>query len=307
MINSQIKWLSQYITDKDFIFSEIKTTPYSSIFEYQEYGITYILKTNLSTLNYEPEITQYLHNLFPEHILPIFLFSHENHCFSTKKVDAIESHIYFHEQENLDLLLKIISKFCEIQNKVSQQSLIDLHIRNLSFENLTTEFIQAIKGTPYEQFQDDFSCCHTNIQKDINELSFLGITNSIEHGDFHLGNILITPEHNFIFIDFAEATITNPFFSLISFIFSLERKLSINHNNPLVDQIKNTYFEKYSAFHQISLNNISKAYSISEKLFNIYYLITILELIKLEPNSQKRKERFNFHFSQVISDYTSKA
>ena len=298
-----IQWLQNKIQDKDFVCSNIKRTSYSSLFEYQEYDISYIFKINLLNLNYEPQITQYLHNLFPKNLLQIHKFSSANRCFSSKKINAMESHVYFKNSNDKDLLLKIISKFCEIQNKVSVQSLNHLKIRNLSFENLIINFTNATKGTFYEKFNNEFLNYKECIQEDINKLSNLGIQNSIEHGDFHLGNILIAPDKNFIFIDFAEATISNPFFSLISFIFSLQRKLSMDINDAFIGQIKNTYFEKYSLLNNIYIDDVIKSYEISERLFDIYYLITILEIIKLETNSKKYQERFQIHFQKVIFSY----
>lgn len=298
-----INWIKNKIFDEHIVYENIYKKPYSSLLKIQNNSDLFILKLNTLNLNYEQDVISYLSHIIPHHMLEVVAINKLNNCFITKYFDGINSDEYFKNILDIELLNKIILTYCKLQQMIKIEDLKNLNIRDLSSEKLLDCFLNQIKFSNYNEYYDRLLSIKQNIYSDIETFINYGIKNSIEHGDFHLGNILINKNKNFVFIDFAEATIANPLFSLISVIFSLNRRLNIDLNNPIIKTIEDTYLNSYAKFLNISISDIQKCYILSKKLFDIYYVITIIQLIETEPSNKKWNDRIHSHINKILSSW----
>lgn len=298
-----INWIKNKIFDEHIIYANIYRKPYSSLFKIQNNSDLFILKLNKLNLNYEQNVISYLYHILPHHMLEVFAINKLNNCFITKYFDGINSDEYFKNILDIKLLNKIILTYCELQQMIKIEDLKNLNIRDFSSEKLLDYFFNQIKFSNYNEYYDRLLSIKQNIYSDIETLINYGIKNSIEHGDFHLGNILINKNKEFIFIDFAEATIANPLFSLISFIFSLNRRLNIDLYSSIIKTVEDTYLTSYAKYLNISIMDMKKCYLLSQKLFDIYYVITIIQLLKTEPSNNKWNDRIHFHINKILSSW----
>lgn len=298
-----INWVKEKIFDDHIVYENIYRKPYSSLFKIKNNSDLFILKLNTLNLNYEQDIIYYLSHIVPHHMLEVVAINKLNNCFITKYFDSINSDEYFKNILDIELLNKIVLTYCELQQIVKIEDLKNLKIRDISSKNLLNYFFEQIKISNYNKYYYRLLSIKQKISSDIEILINYGIKDSLEHGDFHLGNILINKNKEFVFIDFAEATIANPLFSLISFIFSLNRRLNIDLNNPIIKTIEDIYLNSYAKFLNISISEIHKCYTLSKKLFDIYYVITTIQLIETEPSNKKWDDRIHFHINQILSSW----
>jgi hypothetical protein len=100
------------------------------------------------------------------------------------------------------------------------------------------------------------------------ELADFGIPESINHGDFHDGNILIK-DGRITFFDWGDADITHPFVSLRTFFVSIEMALDLDDYafTPEMAALLDRYLEPFQKF--ASKKGLRKAYSLSKPVASI--------------------------------------
>jgi len=126
-------------------------------------------------------------------------------------------------------------------------------------------------------------------------LSALGIPETLEQGDFHDNNILVRDQEVTI-SDFGDASISHPFFSIISFLDSLQRNHSFNKQDPNYIILRNCYLQKWGRFADI--DNILKAFDITCQLRPFMFALSFSR-IKNCPDIDKFPE-YNGYLANAI-------
>lgn len=100
------------------------------------------------------------------------------------------------------------------------------------------------------------------------ELADFGIPESINHGDFHDGNVLVRDGH-ITFFDWGDADITHPFVSLRTFFVSIEMALELDDYafTPEMAALLDHYLKPFQKF--ASKKELRKAYSLSKPVASI--------------------------------------
>ena len=119
-------------------------------------------------------------------------------------------------------------------------------------KGLTTSDFQKLQDlTPrFEQICADFAA--------------FGIPESINHGDFHDGNVLLK-DGRITFFDWGDASVTHPFVSLRTFFVSMEISLKLDDwapPTPEMTALLHRYLESFERFaskeHLVSIYNLSR-------------------------------------------------
>ena len=101
------------------------------------------------------------------------------------------------------------------------------------------------------------------------DLSAFGIPASLNHGDFHDGNILLK-NGRMTFFDWGDASLTHPFVSLRTFFVSMEIALNLDDYAPPTSGMTDlllTYLEKWEIF--APKDELLKAYQLSRPVASI--------------------------------------
>lgn len=101
------------------------------------------------------------------------------------------------------------------------------------------------------------------------QLTGYGIPESINHGDFHDGNVLVR-DGRVTFLDWADACISHPFMSLRTFFVSIEIALKLDDYAPPTPEMSallDRYLEQWQSF--ASLAALRSAYLISRPVASI--------------------------------------
>jgi hypothetical protein len=97
-------------------------------------------------------------------------------------------------------------------------------------------------------------------------LESLGIGSSLDHGDFHDGNIFVH-QSGYVFFDWGDAGLTHPFFSLRTVFVSLENSLGFEEDDPIFNRLSEHYLHQWTAWG--SLPALQRAYLISKPLASL--------------------------------------
>jgi hypothetical protein len=101
------------------------------------------------------------------------------------------------------------------------------------------------------------------------ELAAFGIPESLNHGDFHDGNVLLK-NGRITFFDWGDADVTHPFVSLRTFFVSIEIALKLDDYAPFtpgMTDLLHRYLEPWQRF--ASKEELLKAYSLSKPVASI--------------------------------------
>jgi hypothetical protein len=100
------------------------------------------------------------------------------------------------------------------------------------------------------------------------DLSAFGIPESVNHGDFHDGNILLK-NGRITFFDWGDASVTHPFVSLRTFFVSIEIALNLDDYafTPEMSQLLDRYLEAWQAYGKKAA--LMSAYRLSKPVASI--------------------------------------
>jgi len=100
------------------------------------------------------------------------------------------------------------------------------------------------------------------------ELAAYGISESLNHGDFHDGNVLLR-DNRITFFDWGDADVTHPFVSLRTFFVSIENSLELDDYSftPEMAELLDLYLEPFQRF--ASSEGLRSAYRVSKPVASI--------------------------------------
>jgi aminoglycoside phosphotransferase (APT) family kinase protein len=100
------------------------------------------------------------------------------------------------------------------------------------------------------------------------ELADVGIPESLNHGDFHDGNVLLR-DGRITFFDWGDASLTHPFVSLRTFFVSIEIALDLDEYSftPEMAALLDRYLEPWERF--ASKETLLSAYRLSKSVASI--------------------------------------
>src|SRR6185436_16077153 len=108
--------------------------------------------------------------------------------------------------------------------------------------------IDQEKGLSSDEFQQ-IQNLTSRFEQICADLSAFGIPNSLNHGDFHDGNVLLK-NGRITFFDWGDASVTHPFVSLRTFFASIEISLKLDDYafTPEMSGLLDRYLEPWQKF-----------------------------------------------------------
>jgi hypothetical protein len=131
-------------------------------------------------------------------------------------------------------------------------------------ESLMIDREKGLTSAEWEQLKDKVS----RFEQICTDLAGFGIPESLNHGDFHDGNILIK-DGRITFFDWGDADVTHPFVSLRTFFVSIEISLDLDDYafTPEMAELLDLYLEPWKKF--ASKEELLAAYQLSEPVASI--------------------------------------
>ena len=124
------------------------------------------------------------------------------------------------------------------------------------------------KGLTSDEFQQ-LQTLKSRFEQICIDLALYGIPESVNHGDFHDGNVLVK-DGRITFFDWGDADVTHPFVSLRTFFVSMEIALELDDYAPAtpgMTALLHRYLEQWEKFG--TKEELLKAYSLSRPVASI--------------------------------------
>lgn len=84
------------------------------------------------------------------------------------------------------------------------------------------------------------------LEPTIQRLGSFGVPSSLDHGDFHDGNILVR-DQDYLFFDWGDCGVTHPFISMRTVLVSFENTLGLSEDSASTQALVASYLEAWSA------------------------------------------------------------
>lgn len=132
------------------------------------------------------------------------------------------------------------------------------------------------------------------------ELADFGIPASLNHGDFHDGNVLIK-DGRITFFDWGDADVTHPFVSLRTFFVSIEIALELDDYafTPEMASLLDHYLEPFQKF--ASKDDLHKAYALSKPVASIVKTLAWHQSITQMDDSMR--EEYAWIVPEVLKEF----
>lgn len=256
-----VNWAKSVISPTaNLIVKTIVDTDYSFVAEIKHNQNIYFLKKNHKKITKEQDLISYLYNQ-DLNDLKIIDKNNDLNCFIMDSAgkSITSDNLFYH-------CFEIAEKLINIQIKSNSLILEKKFLKN-DIVNLCDK---------YQITKDNILLSWDFIEK--------SLPMSIEHGDIHLGNILLSDNNQSInFIDFAESTFTNPMFSLLSFEAAL--KGPGRQDAETVLEVRDHWLKIYSAETSIDKSVLKEAYNHSKTVYPLYCISSMDYLLKIEPET----------------------
>lgn len=132
-------------------------------------------------------------------------------------------------------------------------------------ESMMIDKEKGLTSADFQQLQD----LKPRFEQICAELAAFGIPESINHGDFHDGNVLVK-DGRITFFDWGDAGVTHPFVSLRTFFVSMEIALDLDDWAPPTPEmvaLRDRYLARWEGFG--SREQLLKAYNVSRPVASI--------------------------------------
>jgi hypothetical protein len=303
---NEIEWAKGVLAD-DYQVSGIELfvkSPYSTIFKIDTDKGLLFLKTNNNTFNYEHKLIRHLQHQFPGHSLQVLFSNDALNAFITPHA-GVQFDTYFKASADYAAIDSALMNYAHIQQNTDTVFLQKIAVRDLSLKKIEEIFYSALNtNMPYipAEKKSLVLALRDKTRAAIQEVIEIGIHDGLEHGDFHFGNMLFD-NGNVIYIDWAEATLSNPLFSLCTFNHSLVRRLGMASGSDFATKLSRKYLDNFAGFYSLSRARIDKAFTLTERIYPMYYMITMSDILVFDDTQTKWHDRMNNSLDEMITDF----
>jgi aminoglycoside/choline kinase family phosphotransferase len=242
-------------------------------------GMLFFKATAPETI-YESALTQRLAEWFPD-CLPDIVAVDAAHGWMLMRDGGEQLRASIRPTRDVRPWEPVITRYAELQIGLAEHvsKILALGIPDHRLESLPALYKQLLadeaslmigqeKGLTSAEFQQ-LQKLTPRFEQICAELAAFGIPESLNHGDFHDGNILVR-DGRIIFFDWGDASVTHPFASLRTFFVSMEIALDLEDYAPPTPEmtaLRDRYLERWEGF--ASKEQLLKAYNVSRPVASI--------------------------------------
>jgi hypothetical protein len=165
-------------------------------------------------------------------------------------------------------------------------------------ESLMIDREKGLTSAEWEQLKEKVS----RFEQICTDLTAFGIPESINHGDFHDGNVLIK-DGRITFFDWGDADVTHPFVSLRTFFVSIEISLDLEDYafTPEMEELLNLYLEPWQKF--APKEDLLTAYQLSKPVASIVKALAWHQTVSRLPLGGSLREQYAGIVPNVLREF----
>lgn len=288
------QWLAELLR-KDYSITSsnqviLRNSPWSVVYRISSTQGAIFVKKVSGNLAYEVELTVALRKLFPE-VIPFIHGYDVSRCILVMADGGTPLRECISCRDELHHLDEVLRQYARLQLKTTDISaeLLKKGVPDRRLEAMPLLYSSLLSrrellidihlgkgaGLTNEQLNDAHrkSSALSSLS---GQLASAGIPATLHHDDFHDANILVHPK-GIHFIDWGEASIAHPFYSLLIMQRSLSFHLKLDSRDPSLMRLIDLYLEMWEDYG--SKKQLREAFTIAQKLAVINRCFTWISIL----------------------------
>lgn len=316
-VNVFVKWATDSLVSNGYYVQHspeiVLSTPWSTVVKFSTSTGDFYLKQTPPAISAEPQIIQLLSEQFHASVPVVIASNHDLHSFLMRDAGKV-LRATLKEKFSSDLVCQAIKQYAAIQRSTEDhvEKFIKLGVPDWRLDKLPILYDQILMQTELlkadgmtDKELQTLQALGPQFLAQCELLSSYGIPETIGIPDFNDNNTLLDQEtKRMTFIDWGEATITHPFFS----IYNILEQAIIHHG---VKQADKTYNKLQGACLESWLGLATKqqlleAFNLSKQLrviydaLSYYRLMTSVDLQALSSYYANKPNRLAGHLRKYI-------
>lgn len=277
---------------------QVHAAPWSVVYRVLTNKGPYYFKALCPVLKYEPEVTRQLSLWQPETIQPVLEVDGSRGWMLMPDGGTTLRQI-LEKKLSLNYWKKILPLYAKFQLAMipHRQELLTLGVfdRRLQVlpglcvnlvadrESLCVGKTDGLSVSEYESVNGLIP----KLQKMCGTLAQYNIPETLQHDDFHDGNIFVT-QTGFRFFDWAESFIAHPFFSLVVSLRSIAYRFNLEEDSAELYELAELYLSEWQEYG--SLERLHEAFDLAMVIGRINRALTWNMVVSSLPESHRAKE-----------------
>ncbi|MEZ4867774.1 MAG: phosphotransferase [Caldilineaceae bacterium] len=237
---------------------QIYTRPWSTIVQAPTADATYFFKAVIPLLAYEAALTEQLAQWQPD-LLPPLLAIDAARGWLLMADGGTRLRTVLQTSQDIGHWQRVLPQYAALQIKLSQaqESCLQLGVPDRRVTRLPDLFATLLQDQVALGLDTPDGLTHAEwaqlseaaalVREQCSRLAAAPIPMTLDHGDFHDGNIFIH-DRGYWFFDWGDCSVTHPFFSLRTTFVSVENTFGVAEDDPLFNQLRDAYLEPWCAF-----------------------------------------------------------
>lgn len=264
----------------------VQITPWSHVVRFKT-TVGYIyLKQTPKAIAIESSVIKILHDRYNVPVAQVISENNQLCCFlmkdaGIKLLDAMKLKF------DVTVMCNAVNIFAELQVSVAKKPkvLIDAVIPDWRLERFQDLYIEFIAQQDL-LLEDGLTASELKALSQLtpwiidvaNELLEFSVDQTLLQPDFNVNNILIDENTGkFTVIDLGEIVISHPFFSIINFLYQIQKYNLVTENDPAYVKIRGRYFDNFRQ--NGSIQHLTECLSLAEQLSHVYVALAQYRLI----------------------------
>jgi hypothetical protein len=296
-----IQWARDYLVSNGYTIQhapeQVQTTPWSNVSRFLTNKGYIYLKQTPPTLSLEASIIKILREDLDAAVPNVIAINANLNCFLMQDA-GISLREYLKNSTSKQSLCEGLKKYTHIQRAAEKKvvAFLELGAPDWRLEKLPNLYFQFICNDSFlledGVTRDELNSLrerHSIFDTLCERLSEYQIVETIDHCDFHDNNILIdTNTRDITIIDWGETVITQPFFSLISYLNNAVNRYAVKETDTFYIELQGTCLEKWNSV--LEKNDLIECFSLAKKLWPIY---AALGFYRLTLSSHEKTFKIN--------------
>jgi hypothetical protein len=250
-------------------------------------------KANVPGLAHEAAVVQILAGRRQE-LLPGLLATHLERGWMLQSDAGTKLRELLEENRDFDVWEQILPLYAELQIAAAEDRnrLLGAGAPDRRLSVLPGQFEELLgdRETLASLTDDELERLRTlvpRIEAECRELESYALPETIQHDDLHDGQVFVR-DGRYVFLDWGDACVSHPFFTLVVTLAVLAYKLELEHNSPELDRFRDAYLEPWTRFRPRS--DLELAYPIAYRLGVLCRGLTWALIVSAIPRPLREQE-----------------
>lgn len=277
---------------------QVRSAPWSVVYQIVTNKGLHYFKALCPVLKYEPAVTRQL-SLWQPNTIQSVLEINRHQGWMLMPDGGFTLRQTLEKKPSLNYWKKILPQYARFQQAMipHQQELLalEVHDRRLQIlptlasklsadrESLLVDLPDGLSVSEYETLNQVMPKLQTLCER----LSQYNIPETLQHDDFHDGNIFVV-QNGFRFFDWAESFVAHPFFTLVVTLRSIAYRFGLEEGSAELQELANGYLREWQEY--ASLKHLQEAFELSMVIGRINRALTWYMVVSSLPGPYRANE-----------------